>query len=139
MSKKIKIIIFSLLLVLFLVFTALVDTVGTETDQGAGYLTPAATTGKLLFQKYNCTACHQIYGLGGYMGPDLTNVMSAPGKGYVYAKAILAYGSNRMPNFHLSETETDCLIAYLNYVDKTGLSPVRNFDIHADGTVTYKP
>ncbi len=37
-----------------------------------------AAAGKLLYQKYNCQACHQIYGLGGYMGPDLTNVYSAP-------------------------------------------------------------
>ncbi|MBK8357424.1 MAG: hypothetical protein IPL13_19205 [Saprospiraceae bacterium] len=32
--------------------------------------------GKLIWQDYNCNACHQIYGLGGYLGPDLTNVYS---------------------------------------------------------------
>ena len=32
--------------------------------------------GRLVWQKYNCHTCHQLYGLGGYLGPDLTNVYS---------------------------------------------------------------
>ena len=43
-----------------------------------------AITGKVLYQKYNCTACHQIYGLGGFLGPDLTIVVSQQGKGEAY-------------------------------------------------------
>ena len=32
--------------------------------------------GRIVWQKNNCQSCHQLYGLGGYLGPDLTNEMS---------------------------------------------------------------
>lgn len=94
-----------------------------------------AIQGKALFQKYNCVACHQIYGLGGYMGPDLTNVISAAGKGPAYAAAFLKSGTRRMPNFNLRDEEVACLLAYLSEIDKTGISPVRTFTVHYWGDV----
>lgn len=113
----------------------MVDTIGTDDDKGKAFLTEEAKEGKLLFQEYNCGACHQFYGLGGYMGPDLTNVISEKGKGELYAKAFLQGGTQKMPNFHLTEKEIAALIAYLKYVDKTGLSPVKEFRPNWDGTV----
>lgn len=101
-------------------------------------MTEDAENGKLLFQKYNCTACHQLYGLGGFMGPDLTNAMSKQGIGELYVSAFLQGGTQRMPNFHLSEDEIKSLVAYLKYVDKTGISPVKKFEINYDGTITQK-
>src|SRR5688500_7903174 len=71
---------------------------GTLTQRNAKEVQP-------LYQQYNCGACHQIYGLGGYMGPDLTNTISSPGKGEKYVDVILRYGSARMPAFGLSEEE----------------------------------
>lgn len=94
--------------------------------------------GKLLFQKYNCTACHQLYGLGGYMGPDLTNVMSRQNGNEMYIRVFLQNGTQRMPNFHLSDNEIISLTAYLRYVDKTGISPVKKFETNYDGTITQK-
>lgn len=101
-------------------------------------MTEEAQIGKLLFQKYNCTACHQLYGLGGYMGPDLTNMISSPGKGEIYARTLLQTGTQRMPNFHLTEEEINSMVAYLKYVDKTGISPVKKFKINFDGTISQK-
>jgi nitric oxide reductase subunit C len=92
-----------------------------------------AIRGKGAFQKYNCIACHQLYGLGGYMGPDLTNVLSEAGKGEAYAAAFLKSGTRRMPNFNLSDEEIACLLAYLRAVDATGVSPVRDFTVTAWG------
>jgi nitric oxide reductase subunit C len=138
MSKTVKWIIFISLFALFILFTILVDTIGTATDKGALYLTASAKSGKLLFQKYNCGACHQIYGLGGYMGPDLTNIMSSP-PGEIYARAMLSGGTNKMPNFKLTAEEMDDLVAYLAYIDKTGISPVKKFEAHNDGTVSITP
>ena len=133
-----KRIIFWSLVVFFLIDSFFVYTSGTEIDKGKNYCTTAAKEGKLLFQKYNCTACHQLYGLGGYMGADLTNVISTEGKGPLYAKAFLQGGTQRMPNFNLTESEMASLVAYLTYVDKTGISPVKKFDINLNGTITQK-
>ena len=131
-----KRLIFGSLFFLFLFYTIAVDTVGTAEDKGEKWLTENAKSGKLIYQQYNCTACHQIYGLGGYMGPDLTNTISSPYKGPDYVKAFLKSGTQRMPNFHLSETEMNNLVAYLTYVDKTGISPVKKFNCNTDGTIS---
>ena len=81
-----------------------------------------AAKGKTLYREFNCTACHQIYGLGGYLGPELTTVMSDPAKGEAYARAILKSGTERMPDFKLTESETNQLVAFLEYVDATAIT-----------------
>jgi nitric oxide reductase subunit C len=126
------------LIFIFLIYTVAVDTVGTEQDAGKNFMNENAKSGKLLYQKYNCTACHQVYGLGGYLGPDLTNVISEKNKGVIYARAILKNGTMRMPNFHLKENEVEELVSYLIYLNETGVSPVKKFDIMYDGTIKQK-
>ena len=135
MSSITKKAIMATLFLSFIIYTSFVYTTGTANDAGENMITEQSKNGKLLFQKYNCVACHQLYGLGGYMGPDLTNVISTQGKGPMYAKAFLKSGTQRMPDFHLNETEIDELVAYLAYVDKTGVSPVKRFKINYNGTV----
>lgn len=127
-----------ILITSFFVYSIVIYTIGTRVDKGEEYITPKVKQGKLLFQKKNCIACHQIYGLGGYMGPDLTNIISAPGKGPLFVKAFLMVGSERMPNYHFTEVEIEELIAFLTYADKTGVSPVKKFEINYDGTVNWK-
>lgn len=75
--------------------------------------------GKRIYQELNCAACHQVYGLGGYLGPDLTNAYSDPKRGEAYMRALLKAGGNRMPDFKLRDEQVDALIQYLNYVDAT--------------------
>lgn len=130
--------IIGILILSFFVYSIVIYTVGTRFDRGLAHYTPEAGKGKLVYQKYNCVACHQIYGLGGYMGPDLTNVMSAVGKGPDYARIFIQNGTARMPNFGLSAVEVEQIMAYLRYVDRTGVSPVTKFDINYDGTVNWK-
>ena len=96
-------------------------------------MTDQARHGQQLFQENNCIACHQFYGLGGYMGPDLTNVIS--NYSAAYARAFLVTGTPRMPNFNLSEEEIDALVAYLDFVDSTGTYPPENFEVTWFGTV----
>ena len=136
LSTILKRILFWSLILLFIADTFVVYTSGTENDPGKLFLTEEAKQGKLLFQEYNCISCHQLYGLGGYMGPDLTNVISTSGKGELYSKSFIQNGTQRMPNFHLQEKEISDLVAYLKYVDKTGISPVRHFEIRYDGTIS---
>lgn len=138
MKTSTKRMIMTILLSCFLVYSAFVFTTGTNEDKGITSLTSNALKGKHLFQENNCVSCHQIYGLGGYMGPDLTNVVSRykENKNFIYA--MLQNGSQRMPNFDLSSKEINSIIEYLNYIDKTGVSPVIKFSINYDGTITQK-
>jgi nitric oxide reductase subunit C len=130
--------IIGILVTFFFIYSIVIYTLGTRVDKGAAALTEQSKLGKLVYQKKNCVACHQIYGLGGYMGPDLTNVISSLGKGPDYARVFIKNGTFRMPNNHLTDEEVDQLIAFLTYIDKTGVSPVKHFKIHYDGTVKWK-
>lgn len=118
-----KQLLFSMLFVCFLVYSGFVYTTGTEVTQ----VKPngGAIQGKLVFQKYNCTACHQIYGLGGFLGPDLTSVLEQGGNRETYIRAILKSGTQRMPNFRLSDEEINGLIDYLKFVNETNNSAAR--------------
>ena len=92
-----------------------------------------AENGKLVWQKYNCNSCHQLYGLGGYLGPDLTNVYSKRSEAFI--KAFLKNGTTAMPNFNINDYEMDCLLKYFNSIDNSGKSDPRNFRINNDGTI----
>lgn len=113
-------------------YSAYVYTTGTE----APHLDPIsdeARHGQQLFQTHNCIACHQFYGLGGYMGPDLTNVTSKYSP--VYARTFIMNGTPRMPKFDLAPEEIDALVAYLEFVDTTGTYPPENYEVTWYGTV----
>jgi nitric oxide reductase subunit C len=123
-----------LLIVAFIIYSGFVYTVGTENKNPVA-LSSDVQKGKMLWQEKNCSACHQLYGLGGYMGPDLTNVISAPGKGEVYAEAFIRSGTKVMPNFHFTDSEIKSLIALLKYTDASGKYPVRNFSLTYYGMI----
>ena len=105
---------------MFIVYSFLVYTEGTK---GNGeIMNQKAKHGKFLFQKYNCISCHQVYGLGGYLGPDLTTVISQNGKGPEYAMAFLKTGTIRMPDFHLANDEQENVVEYLKYIDQSAMT-----------------
>ena len=89
--------------------------------------------GKLVWQKFNCNSCHQLYGLGGYLGPDLTNVYSSRSKEYI--KSFLMNGTATMPKFNINEYEINSLIQYFRSIDNSGKSDPRIFRIKTDGTI----
>ena len=110
--------LFVALLFSYLGYSFIVYTRGTESFIT---LDEEAKTGRAIFQKYNCTSCHQVYGLGGYLGPDLTTAWSDPARGEGYMRAFLQRGGRRMPNFHLNKKEVDALAGYLKHIDATAL------------------
>jgi len=117
---------------LFAVYSAHVYTGGTA----APHIEPMSEKGRHgqdLFQQHNCVACHQFYGLGGYMGPDLTNVIS--NRGPLVARAFIASGTASMPNFGLNDEEIDALVEFLTFVDKTGRYPAEDYDVKWFGVV----
>jgi nitric oxide reductase subunit C len=79
-----------------------------------------------------------LYGLGGYLGPDLTNTYSTEGKGEAYIKAFLNSGIKTMPKFNFSEEEKSHLVAFLREVDQTGIYPNLNAKIEKTGWVTLE-
>lgn len=118
-----RIVLFLFLFITYVIYSAVVYSKGTET---AVYPDTAESQkinqGKILYQHYNCTACHQIYGLGGYLGPELTTAQSDPNRGENYMKALLKGGGPRMPNFHFTDEEITAVISYLKYVDATAVT-----------------
>ena len=106
--------IFIILFISYITYTAWVYTDGTNT---ASTMSLQEQAGKTIYQKNNCTSCHQLFGMGGYLGPELTTVISDKNRGPIYARTFLQYGGARMPNFHFSKEEVDDVIAFLQYVD----------------------
>lgn len=94
--------------------------------------TEEVAAGATLWRRHNCQGCHQLYGLGGYLGPDLTNV--ARTKGPAYMQAFIKNGSTRMPNFQLSDAAVSQLTEYLIWVDASGLSLPPAGSTHWTGT-----
>lgn len=78
----------------------------------------ATSAGQLLFQQEDCNACHQIHGIGGVAGPDLTNVGSKrPDIAWHIAHLRdpeSAVPDSAMPDYaHLSNAELNDLANYL--------------------------
>lgn len=97
------------------------------------HITEQSSNGKMVWQKYNCTACHQLYGLGGYLGPDLTNVYGIRDTSYI--RSFIINGTNIMPAFHLTDKETTDLISFFKTINETGSSDPRTFTIQSNGTI----
>lgn len=101
-------------------------------------LSKKAIEGENIWLQNNCNSCHQIYGLGGYLGPDLTNVYSAKNKGEKYIQAIVNSGIKSMPKFNFNEDEKSQLVQFFKEIDQTGYYPDINATINNDGWVTIK-
>lgn len=120
-----KVILFLILFACYALYSFAVYTKGTEiTYSPIAEQNEKTIKGKMLWQEKNCTSCHQLFGLGGYLGPELTNEMSRAGKGKLYVSFILEQGLNRMPNFHFTQDERENLIAFLEYVDKASKTSI---------------
>lgn len=92
----------------------------------------AAMRGRGLWQAHNCQACHQLFGLGGYMGPDLTNIVRV--RDDARLRTFIRYGTGRMPAHALPDSAITDLVAYLRWVDRHGTSQVPAEAVHWTGT-----
>jgi nitric oxide reductase subunit C len=128
--------IFILLSVLFIAYSSSIYLA--PYAEGKNTQDPLAGDGQLVWQKYNCQACHQLYGLGGYLGPDLSNIYSAEGKTEHYIKAFVKSGSAQMPAFELSAEEEEQLVSFLRSVDASGQADPRQFNIMYNGMISKK-
>ena len=94
--------------------------------------------GRLVWQKHNCHTCHQLYGLGGYLGPDLTNVYSRSGNNEHYIRGIVKSGVKQMPAFEISEEEMNALLQFLKNVDQSGSSNPQDYQPEILGTFSLE-
>jgi len=135
MKKKNSYII-SVLVLLFSIYNFLIYS--SKNDESYVKLSKEAIVGQQLWQKNNCWSCHQVYGLGGYLGPDLTNTYSTENKGPKYIKAFLNSGVKSMPKFNFSEEEKEAIVTYLKHIDQSGIYPNYDADFRANGWVELK-
>jgi cytochrome c2 len=81
---------------------------------------PSVEVGEQLINQYGCRGCHRIGGVGALKGPDLAEItqrVSDPAQVTLRLwlqnpKAIKA--DTAMPNFYLSDSEIDAMLAYLS-------------------------
>lgn len=132
-SKK-YLLFLSLLISLFLVYNFIIYT--SNEDYGTIHLSEKGLQGETTWLKNNCISCHQFYGLGGYLGPDLTNIYSKRDEANI--KAMLNSGVNTMPKFNFKENEKEALIQFLKEVDQTGYYPNKEANIEYNGWVKIK-
>lgn len=82
-------------------------------------LTAEVIAGKKIWETRNCIGCHSLLGEGAYFAPELGNVYPRRGpefiKAWMQSQPTGAPGRRQMPNFHLSDTELDNLVAFLKY------------------------
>lgn len=128
-------VIFIILCALFIIYSLNIYLIPLNINKVVNYDKKKANDGKIIWQNYNCQNCHQLYGLGGYLGPDLTNVYSNPAKGEKVIRALIKSGVKQMPKFNINEEGISSLIEFLKSVDATGKSDPRNLKITDNGMI----
>lgn len=81
-------------------------------------ITAQARQGQALFRSHGCQSCHALFGMGGFLGPDLTNAAArVPPARF---DELLQSGSGPMPAYHLQAPDRAALWAYLQALDASG-------------------
>ena len=82
-------------------------------------LTEQAVEGRKIFHEESCQVCHQLWGQGGFLGPDLTNAASRVDE--TRLASLLTVGSGQMPAFDMSAEQIAAVSAFLNELDRPDL------------------
>ena len=96
-----------------------VQTTLVYTDERQDPLSEAALRGRTLWHENACQVCHQLYGQGGFLGPDLTNAASRMDASRL--ASLLTVGSGQMPPLHFTDEQIADLSAYLEALDRPDL------------------
>lgn len=79
-------------------------------------LSDDAVEGRKLFHDGSCQVCHQLWGQGGFLGPDLTNAASRVDP--TRLASLMTVGSGQMPAFGYSEEQIRHLTIFLEEIDR---------------------
>lgn len=104
----------TVLVACFLIQTALV-----YTDRKAEPLSEQALQGRRLWHENACQVCHQLYGQGGFLGPDLTNAVSRVDATLI--SSLLREGGGQMPAFGFDDDQIAQISAFLRAMDRPDL------------------
>lgn len=86
---------------------------------------PTAATGAQLVEKYECRNCHRIAGQGALKAPSLDGItLRSDDPVHVTLRLWLrdpraVKGDTAMPNFRLSDSEIEAILAYLIEIDQS--------------------
>lgn len=127
--------VFLILSISFLVYSFSIYIKPLSAKEDQRFNKKMSSDGQLVWQHYNCQSCHQLYNLGGYLGPDLTNVISNLNKGENIIRAMVKSGTKQMPAFNLSDSEMNSLIEFLKSTDASGKSDPRKLKVNSFGMV----
>ncbi|MFQ5549604.1 MAG: c-type cytochrome [Gemmatimonadales bacterium] len=94
-----------------------------DTGRANEPLSSEALQGRAIWLRHNCQSCHQFYGFGGFLGPDLTNASARLDRARL--DSLLSDGSGQMPAFHLAANEITAVAAFLREVGRTGVGQAR--------------
>ena len=128
--------VIAILIAVFSVYNYIIYT--SEGNTTTASLSSEAKFGQQIWNENSCWSCHQLYGSGGYLGPDLSNIYSHPDKGPSYIKAFLSSGVKTMPRFNFSEAEKEGVVEYLKGIDQTGYYPNLDATFDLSGWVQLK-
>ena len=103
----------------FLVAAFAVQTALVYSDEPTGAIDDAAVRGRQLWHDNGCQVCHQFYGQGGFLGPDLTNAYRRVDT--VRLKSILTIGSGQMPAFDFTAPQIQDFRSFLKAMDRPDL------------------
>jgi len=82
-------------------------------------LSDQAIEGRRLFHQEACQVCHQLWGQGGFLGPDLTNAASRVDE--TRLASLLTVGSGQMPALHFDPAQIAAMRAFLEELDRAGV------------------
>ena len=109
-----KKILLTVLVASFVVQTGLV-----YTDDVDLKLSDEAVEGRRLYHDYACQVCHQLWGQGGFLGPDLTNAAGRVDE--TRLASLLTVGSGQMPAFRFTDLQIARMSAFLRELDRPDL------------------
>lgn len=126
---------FGVLCFLFLVFSLTIYLKPLKETKIGKIQVEKATKGRLIWQKYNCQSCHQLYGLGGYLGPDLTNTYRKINGSQEVLHYFLTSGNKQMPSFQLTSEEEQLLLDFLKFTNESGSADPRDYETLSNGMI----
>ncbi len=93
-------------------------------------LSDTARQGRRIWNRNNCQSCHQLYGFGGFLGPDLTNAAERVPPERL--RHLLTEGSGRMPAFGFSQRQITAVGEFLEAMHETGRGQARMVSAQTD-------